>query len=291
MPKLNNAAHSFTLAAVLAAAPVAADDDDDTDELPIPQDLFRTELVMPQEPGEVEIGFGLDYLRPNGDGDAWVAPVGLEIGIAEGLQFELSWDAYIVSNLGPERREGTGDFEAGLQYSWLDLGMPGLHAALGGEIRVRQAHEGLLEAADDADGWNLDAFDDAAGHDDDDDDDLDADADADDGGEEAAWEVYATIARDLLPGSRAQVMLQAGIEHEEGRELGFANLAGYAPIAGALFASLEYSWSAEAEGRYLTPGLTLATDRGWFFGVGVAFGLTDDADDLQVLGRISYEWE
>lgn len=274
--------NSRLLALALTCAPVAAIADDDDAPAPIPEDLFRSEMVFPQEPGEAQLTLGLDYRQQEPGADAWVAPVRAELGLIQGLQLELGWDAYIVSDLGPEHREGSGDLEVGLQYSWLDIAGRGLHAALGGEVRLGSAGEGLLEADDDDD-----TIADAG---DEDDDDAPGSASDDDASEDA-WELYLTLAQDLAPDARAQVMVQGGVEHEEGGEMGFATLAAYAPLSRSLYGSLEYTWSADPEERTLTPGLTLTTERGWYFGLGIAFGLASEADRLQVMGRVTYEWD
>ena len=81
------------------------------------------------------------------------------------------------------------------------------------------------------------------------------------------------------------------MEHEEDEDFQFANLAGYAKVGRNLVASLEYNWHEEGEERYVSPQLAWKVGRSWELAVGMSIGAHDDADDLQVIGRASVEWE
>lgn len=100
-----------------------------------PQDVFLTDLVYPQERGEVQLSLtpGLPELS---DRRGLEAPLVVEYGLTDAWQLEAAWSR------PPLAAEASHTFELGTQYSWLHLGGSRLHAALGVEA---EWSEGALE--------------------------------------------------------------------------------------------------------------------------------------------------
>jgi hypothetical protein len=273
--------HELVLLATLlgaGAAPAQAD----YDWRPPLQDLFRTDLVFPQEQGELQLGTFPTW----GDGpagSAFVLPIGVEYGITDSLQIEAEWDAYIHADAEEDEESGSGqgNLQVGFMYSWIDIQDSGFHTAAGFEYEFASGDPEFQEG----------------------------------GFREDAQELFLIFAKDLDVTSRRQLFLQVGVEFRKDRRpataigsgdldldqegesesseghdpnVWFANLGGYTTW-GATVMSLEINLSEDAEERYVTPGITYQPAEGFEIGLGVAVGVDDEADDYQVIGKLIWE--
>jgi hypothetical protein len=111
----------------------AADDDDESGSTnrvrrPI-EELFRTDVVYPEEQGEFEIEIGGEYQNHSG-GDALTLPLSLEYGLTDNWQLEAEWNSFIQHYVGGHAvGSGIGDLEVGSQYSFMNIGGSLFHVA------------------------------------------------------------------------------------------------------------------------------------------------------------------
>lgn len=258
-------------------------DDDDEWQPPI-EDLFKTELVFPQDQGELQLATYPSY-GDGPEGSAFLLPIGMEYGITDSLQLEAEWDAYIDADAtdADESGAGQGNLQLGLMYSLIDIRGSGFHFAAGAEYEFASGDRRFLEG----------------------------------GIREDSQELYLIFAKDLEEDSKSQLFLQVGVElqqdgrrplrlslddpAEEDDDLGdeddarhdpnvwFANLGGYTSWNQAVL-SLELNLSEEEEERYLTPGISYRPFENFEIGVGAAVGLTGEADNYQVIGKLVWEF-
>lgn len=285
----------FLLPSILAVLcfPSFSAADEDEGGPPI-EELFKTELVFPQEQGELQLGT-LPTYRDGPKGTAFVLPIGLEYGITDSLQIEAEWDAYINADAteDDESGSGQGNLSLGLMYSRIDIGDSGFHIAAGFEYEFASGDGKFLEG----------------------------------GNREDSQELYLIFAKDLDERSESQLFLQVGVElQKDGRRarpttladldedegtaseddlvaedgdddefsrhdpnVWFANVGGYTTW-NDLVLSLELNLSEEEEERYVTPGITTQPLDNLEVGLGVAVGLTDEADDYQVIAKLVWEF-
>ena len=276
----------LALASVFLAVSVYADDDDERG-API-ESLFKTELVFPQSQGEIQLGT-LPAYRNGPEGTAFVLPIGIEYGITDSLQFEVEWDAYINADSTEEDESGSGqgNLGLGLMYSWIDTAESGFNFAIGFGYGLASGDGHFLEG----------------------------------GTREDSQELYVIFAKDLEEGSESQLFVQIGVELQKDRRqpmsvvlagwdededhdagggdddenaphdpnVWFANIGGYSTWKDAVL-SLELNLSEEEEERYVTPGISNRPMDDVEIGVGVAVGLTEEADDYQIIGKLIWEF-
>lgn len=227
------------------------------------EELVRTEMVFPQEKGEVQVSLRLAYARGAEGGDGWSIPLTAEYGLTDRLQIELGWEGYQRIHEEGETRDGVGNLGISLQYSWLDIANSGINIAAGAEYEFATGDaDVILEEDDDDDAERGDSY-----------------------------ELYLIVAKDLNSFADKQILVQIGVEHEEDAYFDFVNLAGYAKVGRNLAASLEYNWHEEGEERYISPALAWKAGASWELGLGVSIGVHEEADDYQIIGRVTREWE
>jgi len=138
-----------------SGASVRADDDDamestNRDKRPI-EELFKTDVVYPQQKGELEVELASVYQNHAG-GDAWTIPVSLEYGLTDRWQVEAEWDSLVQRY--PRNQSvvrGVGDLEVGTQYSFMSVGDSLFHIAPLFSIQIpvgdvnKDLSEGFLE--------------------------------------------------------------------------------------------------------------------------------------------------
>jgi hypothetical protein len=93
------------------------------------EELFKTDVVFPQEVGELEVELASVYQNHAG-GDTWTIPVSLEYGLTDNWQVEAEWDS-LVQHF-PQNHSivrGVGDVQAGTQYSFMNIGGSSFHIA------------------------------------------------------------------------------------------------------------------------------------------------------------------
>ena len=120
------------LVSVAAFNALAADDDDlsstNRDNRPV-EELFKTDLVYPQEKNELEAQVATIYQNRR-DGDTWSIPLSLEYGLTDNWQVEAEWNSFVQHRQenGAWAR-GIGDLELGTQYSFMNIGGSLFHIA------------------------------------------------------------------------------------------------------------------------------------------------------------------
>ncbi|MCG8503217.1 MAG: hypothetical protein MI755_01310 [Sphingomonadales bacterium] len=244
---------------VLTGLPASADEDEDEAEEPI-QELFQSGVVFPQDEGEIQLSFFPRFNRGE-DFDRWDLGASFEYGITDSLQVELELEETISRDREGFGRGGSiGGIGFGAQYSLMNLGDAGIHAAIGGEVEVR--FHGEEAEADEGD------------------------EEEEEGESDVEAAPYFILAADLTGLGGLHVFTQVGVEFEGGEEEAFVNVGGIIPFAGGAVTG-EWNWSEEE--RYVTPGVVFALAEGWEVGFGAAIGLNDDADDYRLLLNVVFE--
>jgi hypothetical protein len=103
--------------------------DESTNQLAIPAELFKTDMVYPEEKGECEFELAPTFQHA-ADGDTLTIPLSVEYGLTSNWQAEVEWNSFVQHNPtdGPTTR-GIGDLELGTQYSFLNVGGSLFHIA------------------------------------------------------------------------------------------------------------------------------------------------------------------
>jgi len=231
---------------VLCAPTIYADDAQE----PI-QELFKSDMVFPQEEGEIQLTFAPQYNEAD-DGTSWELPIAVEYGITDNLQVELEWISYAHNNPDDEgTSSGIGDAEIGLQYSWMNISDSSVHAAVGVEV-------GLPFGDDEKD--------------------L--------GEGEKSLGSYFILGVDIV--EQVHTFLQVGVEKPESEDReDFVNVGLIIAASDVAAFTLEYNWEEEA--AYVTPGFVWTSIDSWELGLGVPVGVADDADDFQVILHVILE--
>jgi len=140
---------------LFASGSVRADDDDspgstNTEKRPI-EELFKTDVVYPEQAGELEIELASVYQNHAG-GDTWTIPVSLEYGLSDRWQVEAEWDSLVQRFPRSQSAvRGIGDLEVGTQYSFMNVGDSLFHIAPRFSVQVpvgdvnSDLSEGFLE--------------------------------------------------------------------------------------------------------------------------------------------------
>jgi hypothetical protein len=115
------------------------------------EELFKTDVVYPEEKGELELEAASVYQNHAG-GDTWTLPLSLEYGLTDRWQVEAEWDSLVQRFPAHQPAvRGVGDLELGTQYSFMNIGGSTFHVSplFSMEIPVgdvnRDLSEGFLE--------------------------------------------------------------------------------------------------------------------------------------------------
>ncbi len=215
------------------------------------QEVFQSDLVYPQEQGELQLTFSPEY----DDGDEfqqWIFPVTVEYGLTDAFQIELEWSALVYHDPDDEdATAGIGDLSIGALYSWMGIGGLPLHAAMALEIGIPTGDE-----------------------------------DKELGEGELAVEPIVILAWDLPIRSNTQVFLNVGAEISNSDEEAFVNLGFFTPVGNAVLTT-EWNWNDEE--HYFTPGLVWQPYEDWELGLGIPIGLNSGADNTRVIFKLTYE--
>lgn len=93
------------------------------------EELFKTDVVYPEEKGEFQFELAPTFQRAAG-GDTWTVPLSMEYGLTSRWQAEAEWNAFVQHH--PTRgstTHGIGDLELGTQYSFLNVSGSLFHVA------------------------------------------------------------------------------------------------------------------------------------------------------------------
>lgn len=246
---------------------IAQDDTRKTYNQPL-QDVFQTELVYPQEKGEVQLTLNpeigntedLNYIN---------FPVLAEYGITDNWQLGFSWSSFQNNFDGNNTSvSGIGDIEFDTQYSFMNVGKTNFHAALGFELEIPLSSEekGISEGR-------------------------------------YEYMPYSLFAIDLPSLNNIQIFTQAGFsfstnkaenDEEEGNKL-FLSGGLFVPLKNVIFdlelTSIGNPWENGNENQlYLTPGIILNLPGGWETGFGTSIGLNKESDKYLVLAMVTFEF-
>jgi len=238
------------------------------------EELFKTDVVYPQEIGELEMELVSDYQNHAGV-STWILPVSLEYGLTDRWQVEGEWDALVqrFPRNQPAAR-GVGDLELGTQYSFMNIGGSLYHIAARFSLGVplgdvnKDLSEGFLE-----------------------------------------YEPAVILARDFPELHRTQVFTEigAGFVQRVNRPAaaGEAEPAAHELNLGSGFfvlfpraaATMEFNWSnnqwnhhgAEND-LYLTPGCLWRAARNLEIGLGIPVGLNNGSDRFEVIAHLVWEF-
>ena len=223
-----------------------------------PEEVFQTELVYPQEQGEVQL-----TLSPHLSGAAsqrtGQVPLTLEYGLTDAWQIELEWGGYTY---GPSH--GVGDLEIGAKYSFMNLWGNHTHAAVGLEVELpvdRADEEGaelepfVILARDLPRLSGLQVF------------------------------LHAAMGFELGPEEETPDALEAD---EAAWTLNTGAFLPLKPVT--LTAELNWKRTGTVDRAYVTPGLVRSLPGGWEIGIGIPVGITPGADAFRVVGLLTYEF-
>jgi hypothetical protein len=237
--------------AMLGATPAAAE------EFQALEELFQSEIVFPQDEGEIQITVAPQY-HWGRDARRTELGLGFEYGVTDAFQIGAELVSFARHDpRGAGAHEGIGDIELSARHSWMNIGGSRTHAALGLEVTLPTGDE------------NREL-----------------------GEGEFGFAPSAVVAVDLARG--AQVFANFGVEFQPGadeaeeRSQWFLNVGAFAPI-GDFTATFEWNLS-EHEGNYVTPGLVWRFAEGFEFGVGVPIGVNGAADRYRVIAMLTHEF-
>ncbi|HSJ41055.1 MAG TPA: hypothetical protein VK955_08385, partial [Xanthobacteraceae bacterium] len=119
---------------VLLPSAVAAQD-----EPPQPlQELFFTEVVYPQDKGEVQLTFGSLVDRSRED-KAALMPLSIEYGVTNRWQVEAQWAGYAHFHQSPFDDLRSAKISVGTKYSFMNIAHSRVHAATGLDVEFPDA--------------------------------------------------------------------------------------------------------------------------------------------------------
>lgn len=266
----------FILILLAAQIVVIAQEEKPESEQPV-QEVFQTELVYPQEKGEVQITFGTTFSR-NSASRMFRSPISLEYGLTNRWQVELEWNASTYKRELDENEtsRGTGDLRFGTKYSFMNIANSPYHAAFGFEVGLPTAsiHKGLTEGF-------------------------------------IEYEPYVAVARDFKKLNRAQIFAQLGfgfmqrfksVEHDDDEEVEAGahelsvNVGAFVPFRKVRFTA-EVNWqnnrwnnNGDENDLYVTPGFIYQPAHHWEVGFGVPVGTTKSADNFRAIFKLVREF-
>lgn len=255
-----------------------ADDDDDggsTNRVKRPiEELFKSDVVYPEENGEFEVELASVY-QDHAGANTWTIPVSVEYGLTDRWQVEAEWNSLVqryVPNHSVAR--GLGDLELGSQYSFLNIGGSSFHIAPRFSIGVplgdvnKDLSEGFLEYEP-------------------------AVILARDFPELHHTQFFTEIAASLV--QRVNSPANAEDKEPAAHELNWGS--GFFVLFPRAAATLEYNWAnnqwnhhgTENE-MYLTPGCLWRARRNVEIGLGLPVGLNHGSDRFEVMAHIVWEF-
>jgi hypothetical protein len=266
------------LVILFSPMPARADDDDaagSTNRVRRPiEELFKTDVVFPEEKGEVEPELASVYQNRAG-GAAWTIPLSLEYGFTDRWQAEAEWDSWVERF--PRNRpivRGVGDLELSTQYSFMNINDSLFHIAPRFSIQVpvgdvnKDLSEGFLE-----------------------------------------YEPAVILARDFPEHHHTELFAEMGASLVERvntpKDRADAEPAAHELNLGSGFfvlfpcgaATLEFNWANDTWNHhgtenemYLTPGCLWRVRREVEIGLGIPVGLSHGADRFDVVAHIVWEF-
>jgi hypothetical protein len=256
----------------------AADDKKAAREQPL-EEVFQTDLVYPQDKGEVQVTFAPRFQR-GGKFHRLILPLKIEYGITDAWQVELGWES--LQQHHPDEGASTvglGDLRIGTKYSFMNMANTHVHTAVGFDLLVpvgninRGLTEGLLE-----------------------------------------YEPFVILAQDFPALHNLQLFTQVGVglvqrvkqadnpaERESAAHESTLNVGFFLPFdlpVGTFIFTSEFNWrtnrwnnDGQEDQKYYTPGLVWHLPGGWELGIGAAIGLNHDADKYRIISTLTFEFD
>jgi len=237
------------------------------------QEVFQTELVYPQERGEVQLTFAPQFAAEN-KRDLLRYSLEIEYGLTDAWQVGLDWDSLVLSDAPGTKTSGIGDLELETQYSFMNITDFDVHAAFkfGVGFPTGSAKRGLSEGF-------------------------------------MEYEPSVLLAKDFPILSYCQLFTQIGArfvdrvkdpaedeEREPAAHEFFWSSGVFLPTAWGVLSN-ELIWATntwnnkgEEEKLFYTPGVVIPFAGGWEVGMGVPIGLTKQSDDVRIIGHVIYEF-
>ena len=261
---------TYVIALALLLAPFATLKAEDEAAPQLVQEVFQSELVYPQEKGEVQLTIAPTWQEQE-EGRARQLPLVVEYGITDAWQVGLELNALTdLRTDDGDRARGLGDLELGTKYSFMNIGGSGFHAAVGVDLTLPLADpdRGLGEGT-------------------------------------TELEPYVALGRDLPSLNNAHLFGQVALglvrqtrgdsDEDPAHELS-VNTGLIVPmhdfrLVGELnYATNRWNHDGDESELFLTPGLVWDLPGTWELGVGVPIGLTDGADDYRVITQLTWEF-
>lgn len=233
------------------------------------QELIRTEVVYPQEKGELQLTF-LSTADRGRNGSVLAFPLEVEFGLTDAWQVGLEWGTYSRVRTGDAVSSGRGALAVGTKYSFMNISGSRVHAAVGLEAEFPG---GLGAGGFREDDREIEPF-------------VALAADVHEG-----VQAFFHIGRAFVGGAAAS---EAGDEDEEPS----ANVRWN---AGALIAIRRVTVAGELNARtngspwrrggqlYATPSVTFLLPSPWEIGVGMPIGLNRHSDRFGLAVHVIYE--
>jgi hypothetical protein len=256
-----------------------ADDDDaagSTNRVKRPiEELFKTDVIYPQEVGELELELASAYQNHAGE-DKWTLPVSLEYGLTDSWQVEGGWDSLVQRY--PKNQtvvRGVGDLELGTQYSFMNISGSSFHIAprFSIQVPVGDVNKGLSEGF-------------------------------------LEYEPAVILARDVPELHHTQFFTEigAGLVQRVNRpkDTADADPAAHEANLGSGFlvlfpksaATLEFNWAnnkwnhhGTENDLYVTPGCLWRARRNMEIGLGIPIGLNNRSDRFDVMAHLVWEFD
>lgn len=239
------------------------------------QEVFQTELVYPQEKGELQITFAPRFSRRESERQTEF-PTRLEYGITNLWQVEVEFTPFSRRREleSSETERGIGDVSVSTKYSFLNIKNSNFHSSVQFEVGFptgnvnRELSEGFIE-----------------------------------------YEPSVSFARDFPRLNRLQVFSQIGVNFvqrvKKPRNADEIEQAAHEfKLGGGFFAPVkkgrivgEINWNTNQWNNfgkrsevYLTPGFVYKFSRNFEFGIGTPIGVSRDADNLRTILQAVFEF-
>jgi hypothetical protein len=238
------------------------------------EELFKTDLVYPQENGELEVEVASFYQNHAG-GDTWTIPISFEYGLTDNWQVEGEWDSLVQRY--PKNQSvvrGVGDLELGTQYSFMNIGGSLFHVAARFSLEIpvgdvnKDLGDGFLQYKP-------------------------AVILARDIPELHHTEFFAEIGASLV--QRVNTPKDADEAQPAAHELNLGT--GFFVLFPHGAATMEFNWANNQWNHhgtenelYLTPGFLWRASRSVEIGLGIPIGLNRSSDRFEVLAHVVWEF-
>ncbi|MBX2821781.1 MAG: hypothetical protein KTR29_18935 [Rhodothermaceae bacterium] len=223
------------------------------------EEVFWTELVYPQEKGEVQLSLS-PWINTTTDPSVGQSPFTLEYGISDAWQLEAEWSGPAYNGSDYESA-----LELGTKYSFLNLFNKGLHVAIGNEFEFAMEGEGVGTEPFAVIAIDLPRL--------------------------ANLHLFSQVKMEFELSEEDNAIQDVDALEEEA--------AGWSVQFGAIlpteeiYFSAEIGWMQEDKGlqSYVTPGLIFEIIDDFQVGLGIPIGLTSDSDTFRISTFFTYEFE